>query len=101
MAKAPPGRNDLKAYIRYQLSQLSARNGEHVFEDIAFNLARKRVASNLLPATGPVQSGGDQGRDFESYHSYLANSSLGNSSFAGLISNQIIVGAVTLNNKIV
>jgi len=67
MAKAPGGRNDLRAYIRYQLSQLSAQNAEHVFERLAFDLARMRIASNLLPATGPVQSGGDQGRDFESY----------------------------------
>ena len=97
MAKAPAGRNDLKSYIRYQLSQLSAQNAEHVFERLAFDLARVRIASNLLPATGPVQSGGDQGRDFESYHSYLAGSSLTNSSFAGLVSQEIVVGAVTLS----
>ena len=101
MAKAPGGRNDLRAYIRYQLSQLSARNAEHIFERLAFDLARVRIASNLLPATGPVQSGGDQGRDFESYHTYLANSSLANSSFAGLASQAIVVGAVTLNKQIV
>ena len=46
------------------------------FERLAFELARLRVASNLLPATGPVQAGGDQGRDFESYRFYLDRSSL-------------------------
>ncbi|WP_157571014.1 hypothetical protein [Nocardioides insulae] len=30
-------------------------------------LARATVSRNILPATGPVSSGGDQGRDFESY----------------------------------
>jgi hypothetical protein len=92
-------RNDLRAYIRYQLSQLSARNAAHDFERLAFDLARARIASNLLPATGPVQAGGDQGRDFESFHSYLAESPLAISSFIGLISLEVIVGAVTLNKQ--
>ena len=60
-------RAELRSYIRFQLEQLSVKNAAHEFERLAFELARLRVASNLLPATGPVQAGGDQGRDFESY----------------------------------
>jgi hypothetical protein len=92
---------ELRAYIRFQLGQLSARNAAHEFEHLAFDLARVRVASNLLPATGPVQAGGDQGRDFESYRTYLAGSTLANFSFSGLASEGIIVGACTLDKKIV
>jgi hypothetical protein len=96
-----PDRIDLKRYIRFQLSQLSARNGEHEFEHLAFELARARVSPNLLPATGPVQAGGDQGRDFESYRTYLSKSPLTRSTFASLVSDGIIVGACTLDKKIV
>jgi hypothetical protein len=101
MSKAPGKRTELRPYIRFQLNQLSAQNAEHDFEHLAFDLARARVASNLLPATGPVQSGGDQGRDFESYRTYLRKSSLVNSSFAGLASDGIIAGACTLDKKTV
>jgi hypothetical protein len=70
-------RIELRAYIRYQLAQLGARNGEHEFENLSFELARLRHVSNLQPATGPVKAGGDQGRDFESYRTYLASTALG------------------------
>ncbi|MBR1281352.1 hypothetical protein JQ597_04790 [Bradyrhizobium sp. AUGA SZCCT0177] len=97
-----PTRNriQLKGYVRYQLSQLSARNAHHEFENLAFELARVRVVPNLLPATGPVQSGGDQGRDFESYRTYLAGSSLGSSTFVTNASAHLIVGACSLQKKI-
>jgi hypothetical protein len=101
VSKAPGKRTELRPYIRFQLAQLSAQNAEHDFEHLVFDLARVRVASNLLPATGPVQSGGDQGRDFESYRTYLAKSSLANSSFAALATEGIIAGACTLDKKIV
>ena len=101
MSKTPGKRSELRPYIRFQLTQLSAQNAEHDFEHLAFDLARARVASNLLPATGPVQSGGDQGRDFESYRTYLGTSSLANSSFAGLASDEIIAGACTLDKQTV
>lgn len=101
MSKAPSKRTELRPYIRFQLTQLSARNAEHDFERLAFDLARARVASNLLPATGPVQSGGDQGRDFESYRTYLAKSALAASSFAALATEGIIAGACTLDKQIV
>src|SRR5215831_2464109 len=94
-------RIQLRSYIRFQLAQLSARNAEHEFEHLAFQLARIRVASNLLPATGPVQAGGDQGRDFESYRTYLSTSPIRASAFAGKVSTGLITGACTLEKKIV
>lgn len=101
MSKTPSRRTELRPYIRFQLTQLSAQNAAHDFEHLAFDLARVRIASNLLPATGPVQAGGDQGRDFESYRTYLARSSVANASFAGLASDGIVVGACTIDKKIV
>jgi hypothetical protein len=93
-------RIQLREFIRYQLSQLSAKNAHHEFERLAFELAKIRIASNLLPATGPVQSGGDQGRDFESYQTYLSKTTIASSTFLTRISDGIIVGACSLEKKI-
>jgi hypothetical protein len=57
----------LTTVIRYHLSELGAQNGHHEFEHLARHLARARVYSNILPATGPVSAGGDGGRDFETF----------------------------------
>lgn len=57
--------------IRFALSQLRPRNGQHEFETMTRTLARATVTRNLLPATGPVASGGDQGRDFETFPTQL------------------------------
>jgi hypothetical protein len=92
-------RVELKTYIRFQLDQLSARNAEHEFENLCFELARCRHVSNLLPATGPVQAGGDQGRDFESYRIYLTGTSVARSTFATMSAAALIVGACTLDKK--
>src|SRR6267378_6688113 len=54
-------------YLRFTLSQLAGKNGHHTFERLCFQLARRRIYSNLVPATGPVSAGGDQGADFETY----------------------------------
>jgi WD40 repeat protein len=53
--------------IRVSLEKLGETNGHHEFERLCVGLARQRVASNLIPATGPVGAGGDQGRDAESH----------------------------------
>ncbi|MFD4327520.1 hypothetical protein ACFWQC_22995 [Nocardioides sp. NPDC058538] len=57
--------------IRFALNQLRVRNGQHEFETLTRMLARATVTRNLLPATGPVAGGGDQGRDFETFPTQL------------------------------
>src|SRR5205085_10342528 len=61
-----------KAEIRFALNQMAARNGQHEFETLSRMLARVTVTRNVLSATGPVAAGGDQGRDFETYHTEMA-----------------------------
>ena len=61
----------VRTQIRFALEQLKAQNKHHGFEDITREFARQRICRNLLPATGPVGGGGDQGRDFETFKTYL------------------------------
>ena len=63
-------------YVRYALSQLRARNGFHVFEEACFHLAKRTVTPDLLPATGPVGAGGDQGRDFETFRGHRGDEAI-------------------------
>lgn len=65
--------------IRFGIEQLKATNGTLSFEHVCRFYARARIAKNVIPATGPVQSHGDQGRDFETFHSYLSNSTINQS----------------------
>jgi hypothetical protein len=58
--------------IRYALSQLRSRNAHHQFEDLCRYFAIQRISRNILPATGPVSAGGDQGRDFETFRTYIS-----------------------------
>lgn len=58
---------EARTEIRFGLSQLGARDAHHEFEHLARGLARMTVSLNILPATGPVAGGGDQGRDAETY----------------------------------
>jgi hypothetical protein len=53
--------------IRLALAQLRARNAHHQFEDLCRDFFRARISPDVLPATGPVGAGGDQGRDFETF----------------------------------
>ena len=53
--------------IRFSLSNLGVQNRHYDFEDICRHFSRNRLGLNILPATGPVSTGGDQGRDFETY----------------------------------
>ena len=85
--------------IRFELEQLSPRNGQHEFEQICRHVARLRICSNILPSTGPVAAGGDQGRDFETFRTYLRSSPIADSSFIGLISEGPIAFACTLTDK--
>lgn len=59
--------SELARYIRFSLETLAESNSHHQFEQLCFEVARARIISNLMPATGPVSSKGDQGRDGESY----------------------------------
>jgi hypothetical protein len=89
----------LTHFVRFQLDQLSAESGHHKFERLSFELARKRVCSNLLPPTGPVSAGGDQGRDAESIRTHLTKEGLARTAFVGLASDRNIVIACTLTQK--
>jgi hypothetical protein len=91
--------DQLASHIRFQLEQLSERNAHHEFEHLCRHLARARICSNILPATGPVSAHGDQGRDFESFRTYLHESPIANSSFVGLVSEGAIAFACTLTEN--
>lgn len=65
------GTASARAFVRYSLSQLSARNDHHGFEHLCRALTRQAITANVLPATGPVSAGGDQGRDFETFTGLL------------------------------
>jgi len=85
--------------IRFQLEQLSTKNAHHDFEKLCRHLARARICSNILPATGPVSAGGDQGRDFETFRTYLRSSPIANSAFVGKVSQKPIAFACSLQKK--
>ncbi|HEX2909850.1 MAG TPA: hypothetical protein VH186_03510 [Chloroflexia bacterium] len=86
--------------LRFGLEQLSANNAQHEFEHLCRHLARARICSNILPATGPVSTGGDQGRDFETFRTYLNSTPISSSTFIGLASNKPIAFACTLQKEI-
>ena len=90
---------DIASYIqqiRFAFEQLSERNAQHEWEHLCRHVARERICSNILPATGPVQAGGDQGRDFETFRTFLSHSSLHNRSFVGLVSSRPLAFACTV-----
>lgn len=62
---------EVRTQIRFHLDQLKVQNKHHHFEDMTREFTRQRICRNILPATGPVGAGGDQGRDFETYTTYL------------------------------
>lgn len=91
----------LAAMLRFHLSELSPQNAHHQFEHLARHLARARLYSNILPATGPVSAGGDGGKDFETFRTYVAINQDPGSTFAGRASGERVVAfACTLEKKI-
>lgn len=88
----------LEKRIRFALSTLGESNSHHEFEALCLGLARRRITSNLLPATGPVSSGGDQGRDAESHWSNIPRELPDTSLFASLASTQRVVMACTIQS---
>jgi hypothetical protein len=63
----------IEGQIRFALSQLLVGNAHHRFEDLCRHFAQAWISRNVVPATGPVSAGGDQGRDFETFRSYIAS----------------------------
>ena len=91
----------LTAEIRFQLSELSAKNGHHEFEHLARHLARARLYPNILPATGPVSAGGDGGRDFETFRTGVVYPFTAGSTFSDRSSqDRKVAFAVSLEKKI-
>ncbi len=90
----------LAAQLRYHLSELGARNAHHEFEHLVRHLARARLYSNILPATGPVSAGGDGGRDFETFKTDIALPIVGSSFHAFSSGRRIIVFACSLEKRI-
>ncbi|MFI7368221.1 hypothetical protein ACIBO4_39380 [Streptomyces sp. NPDC050149] len=86
----------LERRIRFALSILGESNSHHEFEALCLGLAHRRITSNLLPATGPVSSGGDQGRDAESHWTNIPRELPGTSLYASLASTQRVVMACTI-----
>jgi hypothetical protein len=82
--------------IRLALGTLAADNAHHQFEHLSRHLAKRRIASNVLPATGPVSAGGDQGRDFETFRTYLAEELPFTIGFLALASSDVVVFACTI-----
>lgn len=76
---------------------MSARNAHHLFEEICLHLARIKICGNILPATGPVSAGGDQGRDFETFKSYIGSelNLIGNAK----VSDEILVFACSIQKN--
>ncbi|MFD5635769.1 hypothetical protein ACFWJM_16750 [Streptomyces sp. NPDC127077] len=91
---------ELQHHIEVLLHLLGSRNQHHEFEAICLEVARKRFASNLIPATGPVSSGGDQGRDAETHWTEItASSGQATSVFDTLVSNEPTVMACTIQRS--
>ena len=76
----------VQSQIRFALSQLPAQNAHHLFEQLCRHLTARFICSNVLPATGPVSAGGDQGRDFETFRTYLRDELGPAGAFLGLVS---------------
>ena len=76
--------SEVEAQVRFALSQLPAQNAHHVFEHICRQLTQQFICSNVLPATGPVSAGGDQGRDIETFRTYLREELGPHGAFLGL-----------------
>ncbi len=89
----------VKAQIRFGLSQLAETNSHHEFEHLCRHLTRARICSNIIPATGPVSNGGDQGRDFETFNTYINKDPSEGTSFTGLISGKQIVFACSMQKE--
>ena len=87
---------EVEAQVRFALSQLPIQNAHHEFEHICRHLTQQFFCSNVLPATGPVSAGGDQGRDFETFRTYLHEELGPHGAFLGLVSEGTIAFVCTI-----
>lgn len=90
---------EAEAYIQFRLSELASRNEHHRFEEIATRIARKRISSNILIATGPVTSGGDQQRDAETYTTRIPDELPHSAGFSASASITPVVVACTVQRE--
>jgi len=95
-AGEPVQPDQVEQQIRFALTDLTSRNAAHPFEELCRHFARARLVSNVLPATGPVSSGGDQGRDFETFRTFLREELGPHGAFLGLVSDGPVAFACTL-----
>ncbi|HQZ33580.1 MAG TPA: hypothetical protein PK020_04095 [Ilumatobacteraceae bacterium] len=58
---------ELANYIRFRIDNVGSHNAHHRFEEMCFHLAKATITPDLVFPTGPVSSGGDRGRDFETF----------------------------------
>lgn len=93
-------RISIRKFIRFALGQMTPQNEHHRFEDLCFEIAKSRIATNIVRATGPVQAGGDQGRDFEGYKSFLSHSPDLSNAFLSKIEDRTLVFCCSLNKEI-
>ncbi len=85
--------------IRFAFETLGERNAQHEFEHLCRHFARARVCFHILPATGPVSGGGDQGRDFETFRTFIHE--LGSPHFCAVADAKRIAFASSLEKKVV
>lgn len=85
--------------IRFAFETLGERNAQHEFEHLCRHFARARICFNILPATGPVSGGGDQGRDFETFRTFIYG--LGNEHFCAAAEAKKIAFACSLERRVI
>jgi hypothetical protein len=92
-------RTQLEGQIAFALDRLTVRNAHHEFEHLCRHLAQARIASNVVPVTGPVSAGGDAARDIETYTSYLRQELGDSSAFLALVEDGTAVFTCTLQQE--
>lgn len=90
---------EVAAFIEFRLSGLRHANAHHSFEDLCRQVARLRLVSNVLPATGPVAGGGDQGRDFETFSTEATGNENESSRFYALAAKEPTAFACTVQES--
>jgi hypothetical protein len=90
---------EIRSQLRFFLNELGVRNEHHTFERLCREFTRHRICKNVVPATGPVSAGGDQGRDFETFRSYLQACGLEANGFIGESSGALLAFACSVQRE--